>query len=245
MSKIVNRTLDLFEAFAEARRPLSLTDLTRRLAAPLSSCHDLVRALEERGYLYEVRARGGFYPTARLYDIARVIADHDPVVLRAKPVLDRLAATLNASASLAKAKGMQVTYLAVSLPADPLRFTVSVGSNARNLYATSVGKAVLASLAQAERAAFVAKLDLSPLTRATITSRAKLLADLREGEARGWFVNREESVEDALTLSARFGWRGSIYVITVAGTLKRMERQQERAVEALLQATRELAGADE
>lgn len=244
MSKIVNRTLDFFEAFADARRPLSLTDLTRLLGVPLSSCHDLVRALEERGYLYEVRARGGFYPTARLYDVARVIADNDPVVLRAKPVLDRLAAELNASASLAKAKGMQVTYLAVSLPADPLRFTVSVGSNARNLYATSVGKAVLASLPEAERAALVSTLALTPLTRSTITSRPRLLADLRAGEARGWFVNREESVEDALTLSARFDWRGSLYVVTVAGTLKRMARQQAHAVKALLQATRELAAAD-
>ena len=90
MSKIVNRTLDVFEAFAERREPLLLTDLMKVLDIPLSSCHDMVRALEQRGYLYEVRHRSGYYPTARLLDVARAIVDHDPVSVRAAPVLERL-----------------------------------------------------------------------------------------------------------------------------------------------------------
>lgn len=245
MSKIVNRTLDFFEAFAEQKRPLLLTDLVNLLDIPLSSCHDVVRALEERGYLYEVRPRGGYYPTARLYTVARTIVENDVVALRAAPVLDRLSQTLGASASLAKAKGNQLTYLAVAEPPSPLRFAVTVGSNARNLYATSAGKAFLGSLPEPERKALVSSMALTPLTPATITSKTRLLQDIRESEARGWFMNREESVEDALTLSARFAWSGSIYVVTVAGTLTRMERQLDRAVDLLLTAARELGeGAD-
>ncbi|CAN5533743.1 IclR family transcriptional regulator [soil metagenome] len=240
MSKIVNRTLDFFEAFAEQRKPLSLTELVKVLDIPLSSCHDVVHALEERGYLYEVKQRGGYYPTARLFDIAKAIVESDPVSLRAAPVLEQLSSSLNASASLARARGTTVTYLAVSLPADPLRFSVSVGSNARNLYATSVGKAFLASLPPAERKAVVDGLTLTPLTKATITSKAKLLKDIEESQARGYFINREESVDDALTFSTRFSWSGSTYILTVAGTLKRMERQQEAAAKALLAAAQEL-----
>ena len=244
MSKIVNRTLDVFEAFAEHREPLLLTDLMKLLDIPLSSCHDMVRALEQRGYLYEVRHRSGYYPTARLLDVARAIVDHDPVSVRAAPVLERLTQDLQASASLAKAKGLQLTYLAVNLPPDPLRFTVSVGSAVRNLHATSAGKALLGSLPEAERARVVAGLALEPLTPATIISPEALLEDVRAGEARGWFVNREESVEDALTLSARFIWSGSVYVVTVAGTLKRMERQYEAAATAVMAAARTLQGHD-
>jgi IclR family acetate operon transcriptional repressor len=240
MSKIVNRTMDFFEAFAEQRKPLSLTELVKVLDIPLSSCHDVVHALEERGYLYEVRQRGGYYPTARLYNIAKAIVENDPVTLRAAPVLENLSTSLNASASLAKARAYVVTYLAVSVPTDPLRFTVTVGSNARNLYATSVGKAFLASLPLEERKRVVDGLTLTPLTKATITSKARLLKDLEDGEARGYFINREESVEDALTLSTRFQWSGSTYMLTVAGTLKRMERQLDAVVKALLAAAAEL-----
>lgn len=242
MSKIVNRTLDVFELFAQQKRPLLLTDLMKLLDIPLSSCHDVVRALQERGYLHEIRPRGGFYPTARLLDVARTIIDHDPVSQRAGPILDRLSHALGASASLALARGTEVTYLAVSLPQDPLRFTVSVGSRVRNLYATSAGKAFLGSLVPEERAGLVGTLELTPLTRATITSREVLLADIEAGEARGWFENREESVEDALTLSRRLDWHGALYILTVAGTLKRMERQFETVILALEEAARELAG---
>ena len=240
MSKIVYRTLDVFEAFATQKRPLSLTELMKQLDIPMSSCHDVVHALEERGYLYEVRPRGGFYPTARLHDIARTILDNDPVTERAEPILQQLCLDLAASVSLGKAKEHQLTYLVVCNPPDPLRFSVVVGASARNLYATSAGKALLGSFAPEAQARFLDSIELTPMTPFTITSRTQLLAELKESEARGWYVNREESVEDALTISTHFVWSGALYVITAAGTRNRMERQFDHAVESLLAAARRL-----
>lgn len=240
MSKIVYRTIDFFEAFARERRPLSISELVKVLGIPLSSCHDVVQALEKRGYLYEVKPRAGYYPTVRLLDLARVIVEHDPVALRAEGVLEQLAAELNASVSIAKAKGTQLTYLLVSMPSDPLRFSVQPGTTARNLYATSAGKALLASFSPKLQKDILADLKLVPMTPHTITSKTALQRELKQSEARGWFINREESVEDALTISARFMWSGSIYVLTVAGTLRRMERQLDQAVAALQAAARRL-----
>lgn len=242
MSKIVYRTLDFFELFAAQKRPLSLTELTKLLDVPLSSCHDVVRALEQRGYLYEVKARMGYYPTAKLFEVAKVLVDNDPVSQRAEPILQALSSALNASVSLGKAKDAQLTYLVVCAPDDPLRFSVTVGSTARNLYATSAGKAVLGSFPLARQKAILAETVLTPLTPHTITSKAVLLKDLELSEKRGWYENREESVEDALTVSTRFTWNGSTYVITVAGTLNRMERQFDHVVGMLLETTRELSG---
>lgn len=240
MSKIVYRTLAVFEAFAIQKRPLSLTELMKLLEMPMSSCHDVVHALEQRGYLYEVKPRGGYYPTARLHEIAKIILDNDPVTERAEPILQQLSSDLSASVSLGKAKDKQLTYLVVCNPPDPLRFSVVVGDTARNLYATSAGKALLGSFSAAEQAAYLAGIELTPMTPFTITSRTELLEELRVSEQRGWFVNREETVEDALTISTRFVWSGSSYVITAAGTLKRMERQFDHAVTALLNAARQL-----
>lgn len=241
MSKIVNRTLDFFELFAEQKSPLSLTELMRALDIPMSSCHDVVRALEARGYLYEVKARGGYYPTARLYEVAKAIMENDPVTLRAEPILAELSQRLSASVSLGKAKGTQLTYLLAVASPTPLRFHVKVGDNVRNLYATSAGKAVLASFPPAERKKIVSELTLTPLTPATITSKTALLKDVEEGDKRGWFINREESVEDALTLSVRFTWNDAIYVLTASSTLRLMERQLEEAAAALQEAAQTLS----
>lgn len=235
MSKIVYRTLDIFEVFAQQKKPLSLTELVRQLDIPVSSCHDVVRALEERGYLYETRPRGGYYPTLRLFELAQVINANEPVADRAEPMMRELSDTLSASVSLSKARDMELTYLLVSNPSTPLRFSVSVGDRARNMYATSAGKALLGSLSAAERSAYLQSVDLQPLTPKTITNVKELLKDIEVSEARGWFANCEESVEDALTLSVRFVWNSVIYVLTVAGTLNRMSRQEEQAVLMLKQ----------
>lgn len=244
MSKIVNRTLDFFELFAQQKKPLSLTELMKALDIPMSSCHDVVRALEARGYLYEVKARGGYYPTARLYEVSKAIMENDPVAMRAEPILHDLSVRLNASVTLGKAKGSQLTYLLASTSPTPLRFDVKVGDNVRNLYATSAGKAVLAGFSPEERKKIVADLELTPLTPSTMTSKTALLKDLEEGEARGWFMNREESVEDALTLSTRFTWNDAIYVLTASSTLRLMERQLETAAQALKEAAKTLASGD-
>ena len=70
MSKIVGRTLDFLEIFADQKRPLAASEIARLLDIAASSCHDVLQTLLERGYIYELTSRGGYYPTLRLYEIA-------------------------------------------------------------------------------------------------------------------------------------------------------------------------------
>ena len=91
VSKIVDRTLDFLELFAKERRPLSLSDIAHLLSIPISSCHDVVQALQSRGYLYEIAPRAGYYPTMRLQALAKEIGDNDPVLMRCELLLDRCA----------------------------------------------------------------------------------------------------------------------------------------------------------
>ena len=54
--KTADRTLDVFEAFAEAKRPLSLSEIARMIDSPVSSCHGL-RTLQKSGYMYALDVR--------------------------------------------------------------------------------------------------------------------------------------------------------------------------------------------
>ena len=240
MSKIVNRTLDFFEAFAAAKRPLVLSDLMKALNIPVSSCHDVLRALEERGYLYEVRPRGGYYPTGRLAELARMLVDNDPFLARVQPVLEGLRDQVQESVFLIKARESVLTYVAVCDANSPLRLTIKVGDSIRALHATSAGKAYLASLSPKELDRVMATISMKALTPQTITSKAALRKDILNSQARGWFLNREESVEDSLTVSARFHWHDALYVVTVAGSVKRMERKLDGVVKKLMSAVAQL-----
>src|ERR1700761_4912506 len=83
-SKIVERTPDFLGVFAREKRPLSLSDISRLLSIPVSSCHDVLQALQERGFIYEIAPRGGYYPTLRLFELGKTITENDPVVHRAE-----------------------------------------------------------------------------------------------------------------------------------------------------------------
>lgn len=242
MSKIVFRVLDFFEAFADLHRPLSVTELARLLGIAPSSCHGVLRAMEERGFLYELKPRAGFYPTGRLMELGRTIVEHDPTLSRAEPALNRLRDSLNESVFLAKVNGLSIVYLAVLHANQRLRLELKPGDHVRSLYASSAGKAVLSTLSAPDFAKFLAEVNLVPLTPRTITKKTELQRDIKRSLKRGWFLNNEETVEDSLTVSALFTLSGSFYVVTVAGSLKPMERKLKQVTSKLLATVSELNG---
>jgi DNA-binding IclR family transcriptional regulator len=242
MSKIVERTLDFLELFAKEKKPLTLSDLSRLLKIPVSSCHDLLRALQSRGYVYEVTARGGYYPTLRMHNLMTNVMRHDPVAVRAEEALRELRDEIDESVSLAKVSGaLKANYLLVFEPSHQLRFLVTVGDEPRSLYATSAGKAVLGGLSRAAFEEYLVNAKLVPMTKETITSKVKLRKEIRQGIERGWFINREETVIGVTTISARFEWGQNTYIVTVSGPTSRMESELERTAELLLRTCGRLA----
>jgi DNA-binding IclR family transcriptional regulator len=234
MSKIVGRTLDFLELFADQKRPLSVTEIARLLDIPTSSCHDVLHALRERGYLYELSSRSGYYPTLRLYEIGKSIAESDPVVLRAEGELKSLRDQVDESVLLAKVNGLSAYYLMAIEPSHPLRFLAKAGQAVRSLHATSAGKALLASLSESDFNNYVRTAGLPTLTTHTITTAAALRRDLDAGNRRGWFLNREESMDGVTTLSARFFWISTIYIVTIAGASSRLASKVDAAAERLM-----------
>lgn len=242
MSKIVERTLDFIELFARERKPLSLSEISRLLNIPVSSCHDVLQALSTRGYVYEIGPRAGFYPTTLLLNLASAIALHDPIVERAEILLKKLRDDVDELVSLAVAAGTKATYLLVFEPSHFLRFMVKVGSEVRSLHATSAGKAVLGSLPADKFDEYLKTAKLAPLTGRSIKTKGQLRADIEAGRRRGWFINRGESVEDATTLSCSFSWNGATYIVTIAGPATRVEPKLQRAAERLMAVCRRLDG---
>jgi DNA-binding IclR family transcriptional regulator len=236
MSKIVERTLDLLELFAEQKRPLSLSDIARLLKIPVSSCHDVLAAMQARGYLYELAPRAGYYPTRRLQTLGKDICDNDPLVTRAELLLRELRDTIDESVLLSKVSGLSASYLLVFESSHPLRFTVKVGDNVRSLHATSGGKALLANLDARALDNFLRSTRLEPMTARTITSTGALRADLAAAAARGWFLNQGESQDGVTTLSAPFRWNGGAYIITIAGPSSRLDEQLEHAAGLIIAA---------
>jgi len=235
MSKIVERTLDFLELFASQKRPLSLSDISRLLSIPVSSCHDVLQALEERGFIYEVSPRGGYYPTLRMYEAGKVIAENDPVVLRADYQLRELRDELDESVLLAKVSGLRGTYLLSFETSHPLRFQLKVGNNFTSLHAASAGKALLGTLDDAALEAALDGIEYTAFTPNTVTAQSVLREQIETGRRRGWYLNADESMDGLTTLSAPFMWHHSVYIVTIASPSSRLEGKLEATARKLLE----------
>jgi len=215
------RTLDIFEIFGAARHPLSLSEIARTIRVPVSSCHLLLRTLLDCGYLYSLGRRKLYYPTRRLYDVARNIAAHDALIEELRPVLASLRDRSGETVILGKRQGDAVLYLEVLESAKTVRYTARAGEY-KPLHSSAIGKALLGALPPEELDAW---LGSRPLPRVT--------PHTQQGRKRGYFVTRGENVIDVMAVAASLKLDNEAFGIAIAGPLHRMEPALARHAELL------------
>lgn len=216
--------MDLFEVFAQAQAPLSLTDLATRLHAPISSCHALVRTLQSRGYLYVLEKRKRVYPTKRMVQIAEAIAAHDPLLEAVSPVLERLRDTLGETVILGNRQAGSIIYVEVVDGTHTVRYTAKPGDT-KPLHSSAIGKAMLSDLEPESLRKLLMSQTLDQITPKTITDIDALMADIEAGRRAGYFVTRNENVEDVSAIAIRREIDGEPFGLAIAGPSERMNRK--------------------
>lgn len=234
------RTLDIFEIFGAAQRPLSLSEIARTIGAPASSCHLLLRTLLERGYLYSSGRRKLYYPTRRLYDVACGIATHDALIEELRPTLTGLRDRSGETVILGKRQGDAVLYLEVLESPSTVRYTARAGEY-KPLHASAIGKALLGALPPEELDDWLGSHTLRRVTPNTLTSATQLKSNLQQGRKRGYFSTRGENVVDVMAVAAALPLENEVLGVAIAGPLHRMEPALARHAELLLAAVRRIA----
>lgn len=237
--KTAARTLDVFEAFRAAGGPLSLTELSERTGVPISSCHALLRTLQARGYLYLLDNRRRFYPTKRLFEVAGDIARNDPLLERIAPSLEALRDLTGETVVLGKRQNDEIIFLEVIEGNREIRYTALPGDT-KPLHSASIGKALLGQRDEREIREVLSRLPLEAHTSTTITDIDRLVAELTEGAARGYFVTRGENVPEVMGIAVPLRLAGELFGLALGGPVTRMEPRLAQHVEALTQCARRL-----
>ena len=234
--KTAVRTLDLFEVFSTECRPLRLSDLARSLNAPVSSCYQLIQTLQRRGYVYAIQGKS-YYPTKRMLKHAEVIAAKDPVLGMLSPMLAELRDATGESVLLGKHVEQHVMILDVVESHHAIRYSTRAGE-LRHLHSSSVGKALLGAMSRLERDKCLPDDPLPRFTSATITTRARLEADLQRGKTRGWYASLGETVAELHSVGVPFQFAGGTFAMSIAGPVTRFAPAQKVLAAALVAAVR-------
>ena len=231
--RTVESALQMFEAFAGHGKPMTLSELSRRLEIPTSTCFGLMRTLEARGYLYEVGGRKTFYPTARWLTKAREIEKHDPINELIRPHLVKLRDASEETVILSKRLGDSVIYLDVIESRQTIRYTAEVG-DLKSMNRTSSGKALLGAMPERERDGLLLQLHGASGARLTAVQRGQLKTDLARAAKDGWYVGRGETSMDVMGVAVPVRLAGDVFAMGIAGPLSRMDPRLRAHAKQLL-----------
>jgi DNA-binding IclR family transcriptional regulator len=235
--KSAKRVLEILGFFAAEKAPASLARVSAALNFPKSSCLALFDTLLADGYAYQIDGR--YYLTSRWLKESQVVASHDQVATRCRPILERLHQEIMETVILAQLANDSVLYLDVIEPERVLRFSAFVGQS-KPIHAAASGRALLSALPEEERKRVAGALEYKRFTAATPSGPKALLEDIAEGMKRGWQLNLGGHQSDTVSIAVPVVLHGSVLALVVGAPMGRIESKITQVGEKLARAARAL-----
>ena len=203
----VERVSGVLLAFSLAEPVLGVSEIARRLGIPKSAVHRTLTSLTRSGLVARDAGGARYRLGPRAVEIGMAAMGTADVRTVALPVMQELSRGSGETATLSLLSGDERVYAAQVESVQDVRMTVELGRRFP-LYAGASGQAILAALPAATRERYLAGIQLAPLTGATITDRAHLVAALATARRQGYAASRGQ----------RDAWAAAVAApITVAG----------------------------
>ncbi|MEE4454778.1 IclR family transcriptional regulator [Novosphingobium resinovorum] len=193
----VTRVVRLLEALCASSEPVSLADLSRRLATPKSSLAALLRGLADEDFVVATEnawrlGPGAFGLGSALTEARRRLQSSDLV----RDGMRRLVVRSGETVLLAVGDhdGDMVTYVDMIESSNVVRYSVSIGDR-RPFYATSSGRALLSALSPAAVDAYLGRIDLARLAPGTETDPGALAAIVARAREQGYAQTADQAAE--------------------------------------------------
>jgi len=239
----VERALNILEAAAQRRDGLTNAEISRKLGIPKSSASYILRTLEKRSYLRREQESGRYRLGLKILSLGGDAQANLDIADVALPFMRTLGEKIRMTVHLAVLDQGEAVY--IEKVEAPGFFKVNTWVGRRMfLHSTSVGKCLLAWLPKHEIETMVRQQGLKKRTPKTITSIAKLLADLDRVKHSGHAVDDEENSLGARCLGAPiFDATGNVTAaLGASGTLTQTdETEMPRIIEALRETARRIS----
>lgn len=192
MVKSVFRAIKILELLGETSG-VNVTDISKRLNFPKSSTHEILSTLEKENIIAKDHYNE-YHLGLKLFELGSMARADLEIRRAANPFLKKLNTELDETVHLTVLEGNQILYIDCLESSKRLR-TYSVLGVRAPLYCTSVGKAILAFLAEDDLEEILNTIKFEKFTENTITDKTFLKDELRTIAQRGYAVDNMEHEE--------------------------------------------------
>jgi DNA-binding IclR family transcriptional regulator len=237
----VARTLDVLDSFTDERPELTLKTLSLLIGLPESSLFRILLTLEARGYL--IQRADGAYTLAPKLMLGRTYERADRVRGAVRPLLEALASRFDETASLAYLFEDRIQVIDTVDTFHAIRMSNKPG-RVLPAHASSLGKSITAFQSRANIDRLLEIYGLVRRTDRTVVDRQLLIAEFEQIRARGYAIDREESVSGGVCIGAAITVDGSpvVAALSVSTPIVRMSPERELEItRAVLDSARQAA----
>jgi len=185
----LQRGLRILEALAEARRPLTVTELGRELGLSRSSTFRLTYTLRQLGFIESPEGSKIFRLGPRVLNIGFAYLASQDLIELARTDLEALRNNTNVSAHLAIRDHREVLYLSCVQSRSGFLSNMNVGTRLP-AYAVPMGWLLLSDLSNRELAALFADQSFAPLTALTPRDVQALSQHVARSVGDGFVISR-------------------------------------------------------
>ncbi|MBW7947123.1 MAG: IclR family transcriptional regulator [Sphingomonadaceae bacterium] len=230
--------LEILEYFARRLKPATAAEIAGDLGWPRSSTFKLVGTLASKGYLYEPRGRGGYYPASRWLVLAEAVMRAEPLPEKYLRLARDLMTATGETVAISAPAGVHAIFVDVAESPQSVRYFAKAGDRVP-IHASSAGRALLAQMPKDERARLYRKIDFIAYAPTTPMTAEAVEARIEEAEAMGWHQSNTEYTPDLAGVAMPLTGSERLLSVVVVGPVSRcLDRRPELAAVV----TRHLAG---
>jgi len=228
ISPSVDRALSVLLLLADHPDGMGVSEISRRLGVAKSSLHVVLSTMEQRGFIVKDPGTKRYTLGPQLLVLGSAYARQINLLTDFQPLAAKLAEDCGETVQLAILRGRNILYLGKQEGTQPVRLACQVGGQLP-AHATALGKSLLAGLPEEAVDELYAGVSLEKRTSQTIDNLDDLKRDLAAVRARGYAVDRGETLEDLRCVAAPvYDAQGSVVAaVSVSVPITRMDDERE------------------
>ena len=223
------RASRILKCLSGAKTHFKMSELARHLGLDRSTTYRILLSLERTGFVEKDEEGGTYSLGLAAFEIGNAYLRQRDLIQVSKPIMADLAQIVQETVHLAVLSDTEIVYVDKVDSPRSLGVMSKIGQRGP-VYCTALGKTLLAFQPEDEQSRIVREIKLAPLTPRTITSKQKLMEELKRIRKQGYALDRREIEEDVECVGApiRNHIGEVIAALSISGPQRKIDTPMER-----------------
>ncbi len=238
----IKRASDILELFLSEKKPIGITDFSKRLGLAKTTVSSIVVTLDALGFLEKDHMTGRYRLGPQLFQLGMRCATNMDVVTLGRAWLERLCFQFMEPVNVGVLVGDKVTIILRTEPENRYMVFPEAGS-VIPAHSTCIGKMLYAHMDSAKRDEILKGYKFDAFTPNTIRTKKAFLDELEQVKRDGISYDRQESINGLAGIGGPiFNHDGTlIAAFTISGNPDNIEKRKTDIIAAVRLTSRQIS----